>query len=161
MQLQKAFVYYRKNYLLGVARPGALVYDGVTLNCYGNDLQQIFSVPVQSVTIKEGFGIFKVIVDGAQISILTPVGGGISPSPSEQLNRFLQTSSSLAAASGGIATGSVGAAEIGNAVSSAAPVIGAVGVGIGVVGQAVAIATYIKGQDGLREFFRRSGFIKD
>lgn len=141
-QPRKAFVFYRKNYLFGVARPGALVYDGATLACYGNELQPIFNEPVASVTVKEGFGIFKIFVNGKRISILTPVGGETSPVPSEQLGKYLEAP---------IQTQQAGANV---------PIVDALSAGAAVVGQVAVVTNYVKGQQGLREFFKATGFIK-
>lgn len=158
-QPQKAFIYYRKNYLFGIARPGVLVYDNSVLTCYDNDLQPVFSEPIQSIRVKEGLGIFKVFVAGKRISIITPIGSGASPQPSEQLTQFLQTFSTSAAAAGGVLAGSVGAAQIANAVSPTVPMASAAGVGLGVAGEVAAIAMYAKGQQGVREFLQSIGVI--
>ena len=158
-QSQKAFIYYRKNYLFGVARPGALVCDGATVTCYDNDLQQVFSAPIQSVLVKEGFGIFKVHVDGKRVSLLTPVGGNTSPAPSQKLTEFLQ-SPSLNADNGSLVGSAAGTTAMGTAVSDSSPALGAAGVGLGAVGQAVAVADYVQGQKGLREFLQTAGLLK-
>jgi hypothetical protein len=157
-QPQKAFIYYRKNYLFGIARPGALVCDGTNVIVYDNKLQQVFSVPVQSVTIKEGKGIFKVFQNGKRISLLTPVGGGTSPDPSQELKDFMQ-SSSLDTSNGVLVAGAAAATVMGSAVSGSSPALGAAGVGLGVAGEAIAVAGYIKGQKGLREFLQGVGIL--
>ena len=159
-QSQKAFIYYRKNYLFGVARPGALVCDGVNVTCYDNDLQQVFSAPAQSVTVKEGFGIFKVHVDGKKVSLLTPVGGNTSPNPSQKLTEFLQSSSLDASDNGSLVGSSAATSTMGTAVADSSPALGAAGVGLGAVGQAVAVVDYVQGQKGLREFLQAAGLLK-
>lgn len=58
-QTIKAFIYYRKNYLFGIARPGALVLSESTVACYDNALQQVFFGPTGTVKAKEGFGVFR------------------------------------------------------------------------------------------------------
>lgn len=56
---QRKFIYYRKNYLFGIARPGALVFDGTSLSCYDNALQSVFNIPLGSLTVKEGSASLK------------------------------------------------------------------------------------------------------
>lgn len=76
-----ALAYYRKNYLFGVARPGALVFDGTVLGLYGNDLSEIWAASLGQVRVKKGMGTLTVSIDGAKASILTAVGGNTSPAP--------------------------------------------------------------------------------
>jgi hypothetical protein len=85
----KALVFWRTNYLMGVARPSALVFDGSTVTCLDNELAPVFSAAPPSLTMTKGFGIFRVFVDGERIGYLTPVGGSTSPAPSAALQQFL------------------------------------------------------------------------
>ena len=85
----KALAYWRKNYLFGVARPAGLSWDGATLACLDNQLATVFSGPLSSVTVKKGFGIFKVYIDGVRVGFLTPTGSTTAPEPSAALVEFL------------------------------------------------------------------------
>ncbi|MEO6110076.1 MAG: hypothetical protein ABIP50_03655 [Candidatus Saccharimonadales bacterium] len=142
---QKYLGYWRKNYLFGIARPGALYFDGTNFTCYDNKLQSVFSAPLKSVTIKKGAGVFNVLIDGVQTSILTYRGGGISPTPSKQLLAFMEQSTSGAYKNDLpiIATG------VSTLVS---PVLGA-------AVDVVAIADYVKGQKTLGQFLQSIGLL--
>lgn len=135
MSMTLALTYYRKNYLFGVARPGALMYDGVSLSLYANDLSQVWSAPLSAVQVKKGMGILTVKINGSKASILTAVGGTTSPGPSPQLRHFLTTGEGIANAP------SVNAADIASVMN-----LGGVGV-------------YAKGQKALRNFFSGLGVL--
>jgi hypothetical protein len=74
METVRAFVYYRENYLMGVARPGALSSDGSHLTLQSNDLQVVWQAPVSDVRVKKGMGILTVSIKGEKASILTAAG---------------------------------------------------------------------------------------
>lgn len=128
-----ALTYYRKNYLLGVARPGAISYDGSSLTLYANDLTQVWSAPLSAVRVKKGMGILTVSINGAKTSILTAVGGNTSPPPSPQLRQFLENGHGIPNAPSA------------NAIASAVSLAGA--------------GVYAKGQKALREFFSQLGVV--
>lgn len=130
-----ALAYYRKNYLFGVARPGALVFDGTVLGLYGNDLSEIWAASLGQVRVKKGMGTLTVSIDGAKASILTAVGGNTSPSPSRELTGFLQGHQGIPGAP------SVNAAFIASNVN------------------VLGVGTYAKGQKALREFFGQLGVL--
>jgi hypothetical protein len=135
MDTTRALVYYRKNYLAGVARPGALSSDGTTLTLHANDLSVVWAAALSSVTVKKGMGILTVSIDGAKTSILTAIGGRTSPSPSAQLKGLLESGSGLADQP---------------SVDSASWASSAHAAGIGV---------YAKGQKSLREYFTSLGVM--
>ena len=135
MDTAHALVYYRKNYLVGVARPGALSFDGATLALYANDLTPVWSAPLADVSVKKGMGILTVSIGGAKTSILTAIGGKTSPSPSRELQGWLESSKGL------IDAPSVNAAAV-------ASWVGVSGVGV-----------YASGQKSLREFFTALGVM--
>ncbi|KQX75812.1 hypothetical protein ASD10_11885 [Aeromicrobium sp. Root472D3] len=92
----RAFVYYRENYLMGVARPGALSSDGSHLTLQSNDLQVVWQAPVGDVRVKKGMGILTVSIKGEKASILTAVGGRTSPRPSDELTALLESGHGIA-----------------------------------------------------------------
>lgn len=135
MDTPLALVYYRKNYLAGVARPGALSFDGATLALHANDLSLVWAAPLSEVKVKKGMGILTVSINGAKASILTAIGGATSPSPSAELKRLLESGTGIANAP------SVDAARLASSASAA---------GVGV---------YAKGQKSLRDFFTALGVL--
>ena len=96
METVRAFVYYRENYLMGVARPGALSSDGSHLTLQSNDLQVVWQAPVSDVRVKKGMGILTVSIKGEKASILTAVGGRTSPRPSGELTALLESGQGIA-----------------------------------------------------------------
>lgn len=145
----KALVYWRKNYLFGVARPGALICDGTTFACLDNDLATVFSAPLSSVRVTKGFGIFRLFIDGVRASYLTPIGGTPSPEPSAALLHFLQQPLSGSPA---------------DAVDAASAIVsglgGAAGQAIGdVVSSAAVTVSYVTGMKGLESFLRSVGAL--
>ncbi|MET0931988.1 MAG: hypothetical protein ABWX74_20905 [Aeromicrobium sp.] len=135
MDTSRALVYYRTNYLLGVARPGALSFDGTDLALHANDLSLVWSAPVSTVKVKKGMGILTLSIDGAKTSILTAVGGTPSPSPSPELKALLESGPGIANAP------SVDSAALASSASAA---------GIGV---------YATGQKSLRDYFTALGVM--
>ena len=135
MDTAHALVYYRKNYLVGVARPGALSFDGSILTLHANDLTTVWSAPLTDISVKKGMGILTVSINGAKTSILTAIGGKTSPSPSRELQGWLESSKGL------IDAPSVNAAAV-------ASWVGVSGVGV-----------YASGQKSLREFFTALGVM--
>lgn len=135
MASPRALVYYRKNYLAGVARPGALSFDGSTLALHANDLSLVWAAPLSDVRVKKGMGILTLSINGPKASILTAVGGRTSPSPSHELKDLLESGQGIAHAP---------------SVSSAAFASAANVAGVGV---------YAKGQKSLREFFATLGVL--
>lgn len=140
----KALAYWRKNYLFGVARPGALVFDGTTFTCLDNNLAVVFSGPLSSLTVKKGWGIYEVFADGKRISYLTPVGGTPSPEPSPALLQFLQ---SPVASAGG---------PLGSAAALASGVAWGADAG-DAVGQVFATVDYVRGNKALGEYLKFIG----
>jgi hypothetical protein len=138
----KALVFWRKNYLMGVARPSALVFDGSTLTCLDNDLAPVFSAAPPSLSMTKGFGIFRVFVDGERIGYLTPVGGDTSPAPSAALQQFLQNTP----------TGREGA--LGTAVSVGSALGGSD------VASILSTVTYAQGMKSLSAFLTAVGVLK-
>jgi hypothetical protein len=151
----KAMVYWRKNYLFGVARPGALVFDGATLTCIDNELAPVFSAPISSVGAKKGFGIFKLFINGERVSFLTPVGGSPSPAPSAALLNYLNTRAPLSPSGGQAgASGLAGAGRImGGAAGDAATVAGA-------FAQVGVVINYAQGMKPLNQFLTAIGALK-
>lgn len=149
--MTKALVYHRKNYLFGVARPGALVSDGETLACLDNALAPVFRAPLAAVTVKKGFGIFSVFVDGSRVAYLTPVGGDTSPAPSAELLVFLRSAGSDSTVEGAASV----ASGIGEVVGGAAG--SALSVGADVVGTAAAVAGYVSGMKELGAYLDALG----
>lgn len=98
MDIVRAFAYYRTNYLMGVARPGALTFDGSRLTMYANDLSVVWEAPLSDVRVKKGMGILTVSIGGEKASILTAVGGRTSPRPSDQLTALLESGAGIAGA---------------------------------------------------------------
>lgn len=142
----KALAYWRKNYLWGVARPAALVFDGATFACLDNDLKTVFSGPLSSVTVKKGWGIFSVFVDGTRVAYLTPTGSTTAPEPSPALLGYLQgPSGSPTEAAGGAAALATGIA-LGDAVGDA-------------VGQVFATVGYVRGTKALGEYLTYIGAL--
>ena len=140
----KVLTYWRKNYLFGVARPAALSWDGTTLMCLDNALAPVFAGPLSSVSVKKGFGIFKVYVDGRRIGFLTPTGSDIAAEPSAALLQYLNqpTATRSAAEVAGSAADGAGAV-IGGVAGSA---LGAVA---GAAEQVLATVNYVKGTKAL------------
>jgi hypothetical protein len=95
MDIVRAFAYYRTNYLFGVARPGAITFDGARLALRSNDLGVVWEAPLAEVRVTKGMGILTVSVSGQKASILTAVGGRTSPSPSAGLTRLLEEGTGL------------------------------------------------------------------
>jgi hypothetical protein len=150
----KALTYWRKNYLIGVARPAALSWDGTTLTCVDNALATVFSGPLSSVTVKKGVGIFKVSVDGEHVAFLTPTGSTTASGPSAELLQYLQEPAAGPSA-GEVATSSVGlAGAVVGGVAGAA--LGAVS---GAAEQVFATASYIQGTKALGKFFTTIGAL--
>lgn len=135
METTRALAYYRTNYLLGVARPGALSFDGATLLLQANDLSVVWSAPVSSVRVKKGMGILTVSINGDKASILTAVGSGTAAAPSAELKALLESGAGLENAP------SVDAARRASSVNRP------------------GIATYAQGQKALREFFQTLGVM--
>lgn len=130
-----AHAYYRKNYLFGVARPGAIVFDGTSLSLYDNGVAQVWSAPLSAVQVKKGAGTLTVSINGIKASILTAVGGTISPAPSPQLKALLAGQQGIP-----------GAPTVDKAYrASEANVFGS--------------GVYAKGQKALREFFGTLGVL--
>jgi len=142
----KALTYWRKNYLWGVARPAALVFDGTTFSCLDNDLATVFSGPLSSVTVKKGWGIFSVFVDGERIAYLTPTGSTTAPEPSPALLHFLQQRST-----GSPADGLSAAATL-----AAGPAMGDV---VDAVGQVFSTVSYVRGTKALGEYLTDIGAL--
>lgn len=143
----KALAYWRKNYLWGVARPAALVFDGTTFACLDNDLKVVFSGPLSSVTVKKGWGIFSVFVDGQRVAYLTPTGSTTAPEPSRELLQYLQSPAgsptealgSVASLASGIALG----ADAGDAL-----------------GQVFATVGYVRGTKALGQYLTHIGALR-
>ena len=131
-----ALVFYRKNYLAGIARPGALLFDGTKLTLCDNDLNPVWSAPLDVVQVKKGMGILTVSLKGEKASILTAIGSGTSPSPSDRLTAFLESGTNID-----------GAPSVDEAWRASS--FGRVG-----------IATYAVGQKALREYFIALGVLK-
>lgn len=91
MNTAHALVYYRKNYLAGIARPGAMSFDGTDLTLRANDLSVVWAAPLDVVTVKKGMGILTLSLKGDKTAILTAIGGKTSPSPSRELTGFLES----------------------------------------------------------------------
>jgi hypothetical protein len=96
METPLALVYHRKNYLLGVARPGALSFDGTDLTLLANDLSVVWKAPLRDVRVKKGMGILAVSIAGTKTAILTAIGGSTSPSPSPELQHALESGTAIA-----------------------------------------------------------------
>ena len=150
-QTTRALAYYRKNYLFGVARPGALVIDDGSLTCLSNDLSVVFSIPAGLLRIKEGFGIFKIYSGDQRVSVVTPVGATTSPRPSDQLSQFLTGEIGMPGRTTG-AGAVAGGVMLGNALGGA---FGAAGAAGGVVGEAAMIKRYVSGQRELRAWLEQ------
>lgn len=135
MDTARALVYYRQNYLLGVARPGALHFDGTNLTLHANDLSIVWTEPLSAIKVKKGMGILTVSINGDRAGILTAIGGRTSPSPSAELKNLLESGNGVANAP------SVDSVEL-------ASVVNVAGVGI-----------YAKGQKSLRAFFEALGVM--
>lgn len=135
MQIVRALAYYRTNYLMGVARPGALTYDGSKLALYANDLSLVWDAPASDVRVKKGMGILTVSIQGKKASILTAIGSRASPMASAELKALLESGAGIAG------TPPVRQAERGS-YSPAPPVF-----------------AYAQGQKALREFFASLGVM--
>ena len=151
----KALTYWRKNYLIGVARPAGLSWDGTTLTCVDNALATVFSGPLSSVTVKKGVGIFKVSVDGEHVAFLTPTGSTTAAEPSAALLQYLQEPSAQPSAAEAVTSsaGVVGAV-IGGAAGAALDAVGGAAEGL------FATASYIQGTKALGRFFTSIGALK-
>jgi hypothetical protein len=151
---QKALVYWRKNYLVGVARPGALTFDGNNLTCVDNDLSLVFSGNLSTMTAKKGFGIFKVYIGGERVSFLTPVGGAPSPAPSTRLLEYLDTTGPRSPSDGQVET-----MELLGAGKILGGVAGNASVAAGAIGQAAVVANYARGNKALGAFLTSIGVL--
>ncbi len=136
MEPALALAYYRERYLFGVARPGALVFDGTDLALYANDLSLVWRSALDSVSVKKGTGILTLSIDGKKASILTAVGSGSSPSISPELKHLLESGEGIPNAPSVAAT----------SVASSANLAG--------------IGVYARGQKALRSFFEGLGVMK-
>jgi hypothetical protein len=135
MDTAHALVYYRKNYLAGIARPGALSFDGTSLTLCANDLSVVWSAPLETIRVKKGMGILTLSIKGTKTAILTAIGGKTSPAPSAQLQGLLESGQGIASAP------SVDAAAVASWAN-------AVGVGV-----------YAMGQKALRDYFAGLGVL--
>jgi len=151
----KALAYWRKNYLIGVARPAGLSWDGTTLTCVDNTLATVFSGPLSSVTVKKGVGIFKVSVDGEHVAFLTPTGSTTAAEPSPALLQYLrEPSASPSAAEVVTSSAGVAGAVIGGAAGATLDTVG------GAAEQVFAIGSYIQGTKALGRFFTSIGALQ-
>lgn len=135
MEITRALAYYRTNYLMGVARPGALSFDGTTLVLQANDLSVVWSAPLSAVKVKKGMGILTVSINGDKASILTAVGSGTAAAPSTELKALLESGAGLEEAP------SVDAATRASSMNR------------------LGVAAYAQGQKALRGFFETLGVM--
>lgn len=92
------------------------------------------------------------------MSIVTPVGGAISPQPSQQLMSFLQAPT-LNTDNGRLIGGVAGTAIVGNVLNSVVPGARIASLGVGMALEAAAINDYIEGQAALRNFLKSAQIL--